>query len=91
MNGKKPSDKKDKKDYRISDCEDIDAGCARMLLEGKYLFNCIDTDEDFSKYKLIIAPFLYMLKDGTVELASLLERMNPSIKGKITEITQGVK
>lgn len=33
-----------------------DAGCARILLEGKYLFNYIDTEEDFSKYKLIILP-----------------------------------
>lgn len=31
-----------------------DTGCARILLEGKYLFNYIDADEDFGKYKLII-------------------------------------
>ena len=31
-------------------------GCARILLEGKYLFNYIDTEEDFSKYKVIILP-----------------------------------
>ena len=28
-----------------------DAGCSRILLEGKYLFNYIDTEEDFNKYK----------------------------------------
>ena len=33
-----------------------DAGCTRILLEGKYLFNAIDAEEDFSKYKLIILP-----------------------------------
>ncbi len=33
-----------------------DTGCTRILLEGKYLFNAIDADEDFSKYKLIILP-----------------------------------
>lgn len=33
-----------------------DAGAARILLEGKYLFNTIDLLEDFSKYKLIILP-----------------------------------
>lgn len=33
-----------------------DVGCTRILLEGKYLFNAIDADEDFSKYKLIILP-----------------------------------
>ncbi len=27
----------------------------------------IAMDDDFSKYKLVIAPFLYMLKDGTIE------------------------
>ena len=35
---------------------DANAGCARILLEGKYLFNYIDLEEDFSKYKLIIMP-----------------------------------
>lgn len=33
-----------------------DAGCARILLEGKYLFDYIDTETDFSGYKLIILP-----------------------------------
>ena len=32
------------------------AGCARILLEGKYLFNYIDLEEEFSKYKVIILP-----------------------------------
>lgn len=31
-----------------------DSGCARILLEGNYLFNYIDAQEDFGKYKLII-------------------------------------
>lgn len=33
-----------------------DAGCARILLEGNYLFNYIDAEEDLSKYKLLILP-----------------------------------
>ena len=33
-----------------------DVGCARILLEGKYLFNVIDSEEDFGKYKVIILP-----------------------------------
>ncbi|GKX29326.1 hypothetical protein SH1V18_18060 [Vallitalea longa] len=33
-----------------------DAGAVRMLLEGKYLFNVIDLEEDFNKYKVIILP-----------------------------------
>lgn len=31
-----------------------DAGCVRILSEGKFLFNYVDAEEDFSKYKLII-------------------------------------
>ena len=32
----------------------------------------------------------YFVKDGTVELTSLLQRMNPTVKNKIKEITSGV-
>ena len=31
-------------------------GANRMMLEGHYLYNIIDADEDFSKYKLLILP-----------------------------------
>ena len=33
-----------------------DIGAARVLLEGKYLFNVIDMEEDFEKYKVLILP-----------------------------------
>lgn len=33
-----------------------DAGCTRILLEGKYLFDAIDAQEDFGNYKVIILP-----------------------------------
>ncbi len=33
-----------------------DAGAVRLLLEGKYLFDVIDLEADFSKYKVIILP-----------------------------------
>jgi hypothetical protein len=33
-----------------------DSGAVRMLLEGKYLFDVIDLEEDFNKYKVIILP-----------------------------------
>ncbi|MBQ8410031.1 MAG: beta-galactosidase trimerization domain-containing protein [Clostridia bacterium] len=33
-----------------------DFGANRMLLEGHYLYNIVDPDEDFSKYKLLILP-----------------------------------
>jgi hypothetical protein len=35
---------------------DSDAGAVRMLLEGKLLFDVIDLESDFNKYKLIILP-----------------------------------
>lgn len=33
-----------------------DTGASRILLEGHFLFDVIDTNEDFSKYKMIIFP-----------------------------------
>ena len=33
-----------------------DNGCVKMLLEGKYLFDVIDLESDFTKYKVIILP-----------------------------------
>ncbi len=57
--------------------------CGYNNLERNYLSEClkwyapfwkngisvdvISMEDDFSKYELVIAPFLYMLKDGTVE------------------------
>ncbi len=35
---------------------DSDVGANRILLEGKYLYDFIDADSDFSQYKLIILP-----------------------------------
>lgn len=35
---------------------DSDAGCARMLLEGHYLFDTVGVDTDISKYKVVILP-----------------------------------
>lgn len=33
-----------------------DAGAVRILLEGNYLFNVIDAEEDFSHYRVLILP-----------------------------------
>lgn len=38
------------------DAEQADIGANRILLETKRLYNAIDIDEDFSKYKLLILP-----------------------------------
>ncbi|MBQ4353383.1 MAG: beta-galactosidase trimerization domain-containing protein [Clostridia bacterium] len=35
---------------------DSDAGAVRIMLEGKYLFDVIDTQEPLDKYKLLILP-----------------------------------
>ncbi len=50
----------------ISECFDCDAirnahkaeddGANRMLLEGHYLYDIVDTEADYSKYKLLILP-----------------------------------
>lgn len=40
-------------EVKISDAA---AGCSRVLLEGNYLFNFIDTNEAFEKYKILILP-----------------------------------
>ncbi len=40
-----------------------DAGAVRILLEGKYLFDVIDTEEDFNKYKVIILPDRVRISD----------------------------
>ncbi len=41
----------------------IDSGAIRIMLEGKYLFNIIDGEEDFNKYKVIILPDAIRLND----------------------------
>lgn len=33
-----------------------DAGAARMMLEGKFLFDVLDLDSDFTKYRVIVLP-----------------------------------
>lgn len=40
-----------------------DEGCAKILLEGKYLFDVIDLESDFSKYKVIILPDIIRVDD----------------------------
>lgn len=41
---------------RFNDKKRADVGANRVLLENKSLYNFIDSDEDFSKYKLLILP-----------------------------------
>ncbi len=48
---------------RNSETEKSDIGANRILLETGRLYNFIDTDEDFSKYKLIILPDHWRIND----------------------------
>ncbi len=41
---------------QASETNDIDAGACRILLEGKYLFDVIDLECRFDKYKVIVLP-----------------------------------
>lgn len=42
--------------HRRGDCEQRDMGAARMLLEMQVMFDVIDQDEDFGRYRLLILP-----------------------------------
>ena len=57
----------------------IDAGVCRIMLEGKYLFDIIDTDMDFEKYKVIILPDVIFIDE------ELRKKLNDFLKhgGKI--------
>lgn len=48
-----------------------DAGAVRMLLEGKVLFDVIDLEEDFTKYKVILLPDIIRI---TPEIKAKLEK-----------------
>jgi hypothetical protein len=53
----------------------IDSGAVRMLLEGKILFDVIDMETDFCKYKLIILPDLvHISQDLKVKLSNFLNK-----------------
>ncbi|MCT4544364.1 MAG: beta-galactosidase trimerization domain-containing protein [Vallitalea sp.] len=55
-----------------------DVGATRMLLEGNYLFDILDTEENFNKYKVIILPDVI--------------KANELLKGKLQDyINQGGK
>jgi hypothetical protein len=45
-----------------------DEGCAKILLEGNYLFDVIDLESDFSKYKVIILPDVIQINNQLSEL-----------------------
>lgn len=44
-----------------------DAGASRILLEGKYLFDVIDAESDFNRYKVIILPDVVRVTPGIKE------------------------
>lgn len=50
-------------------------GVTRMLLEGKYLYDVLDTESDFSKYKVIILP------DIISTVGKLKEKLDAYVSG----------
>ena len=52
-----------------------DEGCVKILLEGNYLFDVIDLESDFSKYKVIILP----------DIIRIDERLEKLLKEFVTE------
>lgn len=44
-----------------------DVGATRILLEGKFLFDVIDNETDFNKYKLLILPDVIRLNEDVSE------------------------
>ena len=50
-------------------------GCTRILLESNYLFDFVDTETDYSKYKLLILPDICTLDD------KLAKKINDYIAG----------
>ncbi|MCC3371628.1 beta-galactosidase trimerization domain-containing protein [Cohnella sp. REN36] len=50
-------------DSRGEPTGDPDAGAVRMLLEGKLLFDVIDLEADFGKYKVLILPDRYAIDE----------------------------
>lgn len=51
---------------RFSECGKSDTGANRILLETNRLYDIIDTQEDFSKYKLLILPDVWTV-DGELK------------------------
>lgn len=50
-------------DNTVEEAQRADVGAARILLEGHYLFNVIDQEEDFEKYQLILLPDVILLEE----------------------------
>lgn len=47
----------------VKEKNDADVGAVRILLEGHYLFNVIDGEEDFNRYQLILLPDVILLDE----------------------------
>ncbi len=49
--------------FDVQKMKDCNAGCTRILLESHFIFDLVDTDADFSAYKLLIMPDFAVLDD----------------------------
>ena len=57
-------------------------GASRILLEGKYLFDVVDCDGDFDKYKLIIMTDDEMIDDVMAEKRSEERRVGKECRSR---------
>ncbi|MBQ3079590.1 MAG: beta-galactosidase trimerization domain-containing protein [Clostridia bacterium] len=62
--------------------KDSNTGADRMLLEGKYLFDFVDEEADFTEYKLVILPDQILLCEGLTK--KLTEYINAGGKVLLT-------
>lgn len=56
-------------------CPEGDSAANRILLQGKFLYDVIDSESDFSRYKVIILP------DTIIAKGKLLEKLQGFVKG----------
>lgn len=61
--------------YLVANNPPADAGACRMMLEGKYLYNVVDEDNDLSGYKLVIIP------DGVKFSEALQNKLRAFVEG----------
>lgn len=52
-------------EHRFERSNSPDTGAVRILLEGKFLFNFIDAEADFEKYKVIVLPDMVRITPQT--------------------------
>jgi len=66
-------------------CPEGDSAANRIMLQGKYLFDLLDSDSDFSRYKVIVLPDTI-----TLEKSKILIKLQAFVKGGGKLLASGV-